>query len=226
MKRLIAASAISLFIAVPAMAQAPAAPVKAQDLFYASAQHGEWRASKLIGVKVTNAAGETIGDINNLLIDKERKVATVIIGVGGYLGMGERHAAVTFNALQLTRDPNDKALASVNLTKEQLAVLPEWIWQPGNDWRTRKLMGAKVVNMGGDTIGDINELLINKEGDVAAAIIGVGGYLGIGERHTAISFSSLQPEPDSIDHPLVRLRITKEQLLAAPEWKWQPAKSN
>jgi sporulation protein YlmC with PRC-barrel domain len=230
MNKLMAATALSLFLAVPAMAQAPAASqgaaTKTQDVFYAPVQRGEWRASKLMGARVINAAGERIGDINNLLIDKEHKVSTVIIGVGGYLGVGERYAAVTFNALQLTRDVNDQMQVRVNLTKDQLTTLPEWTWQPGNDRRASRLIGSKVVNMGGDTVGDINELLIDKEGNVVGAIVGVGGFLAMGERHLAINFDSLQLTHDTNDNTLVRVRVTKDQLLAAPEWKWQPAPTN
>ena len=230
MKKIFLAAALSIACAVPTMAQTTVVPptttTKSPDIFYAPVQRGEWRASKLVGIKVINAAGETVGDINNLLIDKERKIAAVIIGVGGYVGVGERHAAVTFNALQLSRDANDQAIVRVNLTKDQLTAMPEWTWQPGNDWRSSKLIGAKVVNMGGETVGDINELLIDKEGYIAGAIIGVGGFLGMGERHSAINFNALQLTRDTNDNPLVRVRVTKDQLVAAPEWKWQPSKTN
>ena len=101
MKKLMAATALAAFLAVPALA---APEVK----FYT--EHGEWRASTLIDTKVTNAAGETIGDINDVLIDKDGKVAAVVLGVGGFLGVGERHAAVTFSSLQLTRDANGNPL--------------------------------------------------------------------------------------------------------------------
>lgn len=82
-----------------------------------------------MGVKVSNAAGETIGDINEILIDKSGKVAAVVIGVGGFLGMGERHAAVAFSALQMARDKDNNALIRVNITKEQLKSAPEWSWR-------------------------------------------------------------------------------------------------
>ena len=121
MKKLMAATALAAFLAVPALA---APEVK----FYT--EQGEWRASTLIDTKVTNAAGETIGDINDVLIDKDGKVAAVVLGVGGFLGMGERHAAVTFSSLQLTRDANGNPLVRVDVTKDQLKAQPEWKWEP------------------------------------------------------------------------------------------------
>jgi hypothetical protein len=92
-------------------------------------ERGDWRASNLMGLKVTNVANETIGDINEILFDNDGKVAAIVIGVGGFLGMGERHAAVEFSSVQLTRDKNNAPLARVNVTKEQLKSAPEWKWQ-------------------------------------------------------------------------------------------------
>ena len=58
---------------------------------YQCYQHkeGEWRASKLAGVDVYNEANEKIGDINDVILDRSGKVANVILGVGGFLGLGE-----------------------------------------------------------------------------------------------------------------------------------------
>ena len=54
---------------------------------------GQWRGSKLIGVDVYNNANEKVGDISEILLDTSGKVTGVIIGVGGFLGIGqhERH---------------------------------------------------------------------------------------------------------------------------------------
>jgi sporulation protein YlmC with PRC-barrel domain len=61
---------------------------------------GEWRASKLKGVNVYNTANEKIGDINEILLDNSGKVHAVVIGVGGFLGMGEHDVAVAFSDLK------------------------------------------------------------------------------------------------------------------------------
>src|ERR687891_401141 len=50
---------------------------------------GQWRASKLMGLDVYNEANEKLGDINEIILDKNGKVSAVVIGVGGFLGMGE-----------------------------------------------------------------------------------------------------------------------------------------
>ncbi|MGY3456913.1 sporulation protein YlmC with PRC-barrel domain [Bradyrhizobium sp. LM3.4] len=50
---------------------------------------GEWRASKMAGLKIYNDANENIGSINDLLMDKGGAIKIAVIGVGGFLGMGE-----------------------------------------------------------------------------------------------------------------------------------------
>lgn len=225
MKKLMISAALAATLAVPALAQTTAPAPGIASTFYA--QRGEWRASTLMGLKVTNAAGETVGDINDMLIDKDSKVGIVVMGVGGFLGMGERHAAFKLDALQLSRGPDNSTLARVNVTKEQLKAMPEWQWNPASaEWRISKLMGIRVSNMAGEVIGDINDVLIDKDGKVAAAVIGVGGFLGLGERHAAVPFSSLQLTRDASNNPLVRVNLTKDQLKAAPEWKWQAVSAN
>jgi hypothetical protein len=73
---------------------------------------GEWRASKLTGVDVYNEANEKIGDINEVILDRSGKVANVIIGVGGVLGLGERYVAVTFDKLKWVDQPATSTTAS------------------------------------------------------------------------------------------------------------------
>lgn len=68
-------------------------------------QGGEWRASKLVEVNVYNDANEKIGDINELILDKSGKVANVILGVGGFLGMGEHYVAVAYDKLKWVNEP-------------------------------------------------------------------------------------------------------------------------
>jgi sporulation protein YlmC with PRC-barrel domain len=63
-------------------------------------REGEWRATKLAGVSVYNESNEKIGDVNDVILDKSGKATNVILGVGGFLGMGEHYVAVTFDQLK------------------------------------------------------------------------------------------------------------------------------
>ncbi|MCG2628583.1 PRC-barrel domain-containing protein [Bradyrhizobium sp. WYCCWR 13023] len=65
---------------------------------------GEWRVSKMAGVKVYNDANENIGSINDLLMDKSGAVKIAVIGVGGFLGMGEHLVAVPYEKLKFVNE--------------------------------------------------------------------------------------------------------------------------
>jgi hypothetical protein len=94
-----------------------------------SHQVDEMRTSKLIGTKVVNTANETIGDINEIVLGRDGKVAAVVLGIGGFLGIGEREVAVSFESLKMSRDSSNNVVWTVNATKEVLRNAPEWRWE-------------------------------------------------------------------------------------------------
>ena len=59
-----------------------------------------------------NEANEKIGDINDVILDRSGKVANVILGVGGVLGLGERYVAVAFDKLKWVDQPVTSTTAS------------------------------------------------------------------------------------------------------------------
>jgi len=60
------------------------------------------------------------------------------------------------------------------------------------DWRTSKLVGLNVYNNNNESVGSINDLLTDKNGTIKAAVIGVGGLLGVGEHLVAVSFDQIK----------------------------------
>ena len=78
----------------------------AQAKAAASIKHsGEWRASKLIGVDVYNSQNEKIGDINEILLTSSGNVAGIVIGVGGFLGVGEHDILVKPDQVKFVNEP-------------------------------------------------------------------------------------------------------------------------
>jgi sporulation protein YlmC with PRC-barrel domain len=61
-----------------------------------------------------------IGEIMDVLVDREGKATALIIGVGGFLGMGEKDVAVPFNAVQVTTKDNNKYYLVMNASKDAL----------------------------------------------------------------------------------------------------------
>jgi sporulation protein YlmC with PRC-barrel domain len=80
---------------------------------------GNWRASKLMGLDVYNEANEKLGDVNELILDKNGKVSAVVIGVGGFLGMGEHDIAVSMDKLKFVEEPvRTSSTAPATTTRE------------------------------------------------------------------------------------------------------------
>ena len=101
-------------LATVAFAQAPSpspstetkmAPAAASDQASPSTFQGTWRASKVVGLSVYNDKNESLGSINDLLTDKNGKITAVVIGVGGFLGVGEHLVAIPFEKVKFTTEP-------------------------------------------------------------------------------------------------------------------------
>ena len=130
MKKLFAAASLVALMAVPAVAQDTTMPKTpaAQELKSDAtiALDGEISANDLINKSVKNAANENVGDINDVRIDNSGKVAAVIVGVGGFLGLGEKDVALTFDQIKLARDSDGNLVVTADVTKESLEAAPEY----------------------------------------------------------------------------------------------------
>lgn len=85
-----------------------------------------YRATKLVGAKVKNGTGETIGSIDDFIVDRE-KVLFAILQVGGFLGIGGFLVAIPYNSLQVNADGSKIVLAQGS--KEELQKLPEFKYE-------------------------------------------------------------------------------------------------
>jgi sporulation protein YlmC with PRC-barrel domain len=70
-----------------------------QGQFMTQMQGQQMMASKLIGTTVVSANNESIGDVNDVILDRNGQVMAVVVGVGGFLGIGEKDVAVPFGSL-------------------------------------------------------------------------------------------------------------------------------
>ncbi len=86
---------------------------------------GEWRGFNYIGQPIVNSAGEKIGDVNDILFDRSGKITTVVIGVGGFLGLGEKSVALPFEAITYGEQAGARTIM-VPLTKEALQAAPDY----------------------------------------------------------------------------------------------------
>jgi hypothetical protein len=93
-------------------------------------QTNDWPVSKVIGVPVYNGQDQAIGKISDLLMDQQARVATAILSVGGYLGVGDRLVQVPLSLIRFPKDAESPSVypekALLNTTKETLAGMPEF----------------------------------------------------------------------------------------------------
>ena len=121
MKRL-GSAAVLVLLTLP-FGVAPASAANPPEQTISSLPSGALPISDYYNQSVYDTKDNKVGDVNDLLVDKDGKVSAVIIGVGGFLGAGEKNVAVPFNALKLT-DKNGKRYLVMDTTKEALEKAP------------------------------------------------------------------------------------------------------
>jgi len=81
------------------------------------------RASKLIGATVKNKAGDSIGEISDLIVSPGANVTTAVVSAGGVLGIGEKKIAIPYKSFSVS--PDGKTLY-LDMTADQLKQLPPY----------------------------------------------------------------------------------------------------
>src|SRR5262245_2058214 len=142
LKKLMLATALSAALTTAAFAQSTSPPSSSSDApaaktesssppaaksesgklnFVSSQKPDQWLASKFKGTDVVGSDNEKIGDVSDILFDKSGKVEAIIIGVGGFLGVGAKEVALAPNSFDVV--PGQKGSADklkLSATKDQL----------------------------------------------------------------------------------------------------------
>jgi hypothetical protein len=147
MKRSALVSIAILALATPALAETKDAERNAassSDQYYVSSEKTDFHASKLIGSRVyateadvnpdasvesANKDWDDIGEVNNIVIGRDGTVRAVVVGVGGFLGLGEKNVAVKMNDLKFLKKAGDTAADYFIVLKgnrESLTEAPEY----------------------------------------------------------------------------------------------------
>ncbi|SNY90359.1 PRC-barrel domain-containing protein [Cohaesibacter sp. ES.047] len=332
MKRILATTAMGLMLTTAAMAETPMGSfntintVAESDIF----------ASNFIGMRIysaqdqydsfdessTVAAGaetdwDDLGEVNDIVLDRNGSVKAVVLGVGGFLGIGEKDVAVDMNSIKMvneTDDPGtfflvvktdkatlenapeferpmndvsamgvsgadiektmqngketaensyesmkddvksgyesakDKVSKTMDETQEGLNsalnqtgetmkksydetrsffVAPEVEFEgyevASSDQMTADdLTGARLYSANDEDIGEVDQLVLNKNGSIDKAVLDVGGFLGVNEHRIAVNMDELSVLRSS-ESGMVRVYInaTQEELEAQPEYQPQ-----
>ncbi|HEU0070818.1 MAG TPA: PRC-barrel domain-containing protein [Alphaproteobacteria bacterium] len=81
-----------------------------------------YRASKIVGAEVYNAANESVGKVDDVIVSNDGKIPYVVLAVGGFLGMGQRLVVVGSSALAI----RDGKIIIADASRDQLKALPEF----------------------------------------------------------------------------------------------------
>jgi len=207
LKQHIMAGLLVSAVAFPAYAQStsPAAPAVAPSTsasstmstsssqFMTKAAPDQVMASKLIGTRVMGSNNESIGDVNDVIMDSKGQAIAAIVGVGGFLGIGETNVAVPFAALEFLSEAQVAAMNNANAPANA----------PATTGSTTTAPSGTMGTAGSGTMGTAN-----------SGTMGTAGSGTMATNNATASTSST-----SVNSPQrVVLRMTKEQLQAAPKF--------
>ena len=139
----LATAALALCLASPALAQqapstnAPApsanqpamnapAPAGETSKFMTKEASNQWRIGNLMNKSVYNAQGKSIGDLNDVLVGPDGKIQALVIGVGGFLGLGEKSVAVDYNYIEKNGNITPNRI-TLNMTDQDLRAAPTFV---------------------------------------------------------------------------------------------------
>ncbi|MDE9449943.1 PRC-barrel domain-containing protein [Aliiroseovarius sp. Z3] len=110
-----------------AMEQPVMAAPKVEREGYAIAEREQLTAEMLTGARVYGANDEDVGEVSEILISDDGQIESVVIDVGGFLGIGERPVALTFDELTILRNEGgDDFRVYIDATQEALEKRPEY----------------------------------------------------------------------------------------------------
>src|SRR5438874_4986347 len=90
---------------------------------------------------------------------------------------------------------------------------------PANSRTVTDWYKQNVYDQNNQKLGEIMDLLVNQSGQIEAAMVGVGGFLGAGEKDVAVSFNAIKPAKKN-DKTYLTLNTTKDALKNAPGFKY------
>jgi len=206
---------------------------------------------------------DKIGDVSDLIIGNNGLITHAVIGVGGFLGIGEKDVAVPFDDLKVIERDGDVRLI-YGATREQLTAAsaidratyqslqnPEattsrnesavkasaanqqvaasdlapsdeaFLTLDMDQILATDLIGRELYGPDDNSFGEISDLVLQNDGQTRAALIDVGGFLGIGEKTVAIPFEEIKftKAADGSSEPKLVAALSKEQVEKLPQIK-------
>jgi sporulation protein YlmC with PRC-barrel domain len=121
-------------------------------------------------------------------------------------------------AQQPTGQNNDRKMQSAQQDQSRIQNQGYLRSTPANGIQASNLIGADVRTSGNEDVGSVSDLIIDERGQVVAIVVGVGGFLGMGEKDVAIGWGNVTRSEKS-DKSKIQVNVTRDSLMSAPEFK-------
>jgi sporulation protein YlmC with PRC-barrel domain len=181
----------------------------------ARADAADMTAKRLMDAKVVDAEGKTIGDIDEVVLDLESgRVHAVVVGFGGFLGLGEKHYAFPVSELQPGKERNrfvmnvdrDKLKDQQALEKDKWPEMTDDYWRrldsrerasAGDTQqaakmklvRASKLIGKNIEDQAGENVGEVRDVILSSDrSKIEHVVVNVKGGGDARVEHKALSF--------------------------------------
>jgi len=128
----------------------------------------------------------------------------------------DANAAGTTTTTEIPKQDNTSASSTATTTEGVTTGSDPLGANPGTAVLASQFMGQPVYSAENENVGEINDLVMNKDLDNIVAVIGVGGFLGMGEKDVAVPIDQITAAKDANNNLRLTIAATKEQLEAAP----------
>lgn len=142
---------------------------------------GGLSAERLIGMDVRGSKGDSIGEVENILVNEEGRVTAVIVESGGFLDIGDTHFRIPWEQAKLAADLEHVLVPLSSETAERYRDTRERekVTTGPREYRATELENDIVTLSGGGAYGRVDDLIVTRDGKVQAIVVeatqGIGG---------------------------------------------------
>ena len=127
MKRIVFLLVAAMMMCLAQTASAQKKSDALQGVFFSKQQADQYLARDLLlGATIVGVNGKIVGDVEDLILDEYNQVVGVIMGVGGFLGVGEKRVGVRYSALRFETKGGKAVVSIPGVTREILKALPAY----------------------------------------------------------------------------------------------------
>lgn len=128
-------------------------------------------AERLIGMDVHGRNGDSLGEVENVIVSRDGRALGIIISAGGVLGVGETYFRVPWNQATFDRGMERVTvpIAEDNVKRFQWGA--ERVSTGGNELLVRDIMDANAALRGGERYGEIDDVIFGRDGRVKGLVV-------------------------------------------------------